>query len=170
MKKVAILLENLFDEREFIYPYYKLMDAGYQVDVISPEKGKTYAGKEGLTQKSTHASKDICAQDYAAVVIPGGFSPDYMRRTPETVAFVKEMDAQQKPVAAICHGPSMLASAANIKGKTLTSHHAIRDDLIHAGVQYVDVEVAVDGNIVTARKPDDLVPFMQALIALIEKE
>lgn len=168
MKKVAVLLENMFNERELIYPYFRLLDEGYEVHLVGPKKGAVYTSKAGLTEVSTHASSDIEAKDYAAVVIPGGFSPDFMRRTQATVDFVREMDRQKKPIAAICHGPWMLASAANIKGKNVTSFFSLKDNLINAGANYLNEEVLVDGNIITSRTPNDLVPFMRETIKAIE--
>ena len=170
MKKVAILLAEVFDERELIYPYYRLQDAGYEVHLIAAEKNTSYESKTGLRQVSTHASKDVSAEDYAAVIIPGGFSPDYMRRTQATVDFVKEMDRLKRPIAAICHGPWMLCSAADLKGKTVTSFYSLKHDLLNAGATYVDEEVVVDGHIITSRTPADLVPFMRAVIEAIDKE
>ena len=164
MKKVAILIENLFDERELIYPFYRLQEEGFEVHLIGHKKDTIYASKSGLTEKSTHASDEIDVKDYEAVIIPGGFSPDYMRRTQATVDFVREMDKANKPIAAICHAGWMLASACDIKGKKLTSTASIKDDLINAGAEYVDEEVVVDGNIITSRSPRDLPAFSKAII------
>jgi len=149
MKKIAILIEDLFNERELIYPYYRLLEEGYEVHLVGPKKDAVYTSKSGLTEKSTHASNEIRAEDYDGVVIPGGFSPDFMRRTRATVDFVREMDKLNKPVAAICHGGWMLASACNLKGKKVTSFFSIKDDMVHAGAEYVDEEVVVSGNIIT---------------------
>ena len=164
MKKIAILIEELFNERELIYPYYRLLEAGYEVHLVGPKKDAVYTSKSGLTEKSTHASNEIRAEDYDAVVIPGGFSPDFMRRTKATVDFVREMDKLNKPVAAICHGGWMLASACNLKGKKVTSFFSIKDDMVHAGAEYVDEEVVVSGNIITSRNPNDLPVFLKAII------
>lgn len=164
MKKVAILIESLFDERELIYPYYRLLEEGYEVHLVGTEKDTVYSSKVGLTQKSTHASKEVSAKDYDGVVIPGGFSPDYMRRSEATVKFVREMDEQNKLIATICHGGWMLASACDIKGKKVTSFFAIKDDLINAGAEYIDEEVVVDGNLVTSRTPQDLPVFLKKII------
>lgn len=164
MKKVAVLIEEMFDEKELVYPYFRLLEEGYEVHLVGTEKDKVYNGKSGLTEKSTHASKDIQAKDYSAVVIPGGFSPDYMRRSEATVKFVKEMNEQNKPVAAICHGPWMIASACDLKGKKITSFFSIKDDLINAGAEYLDQEVVIDGNLITSRTPKDLPIFMKTVI------
>lgn len=164
MKKIAILIENLFDERELIYPYYRMLEAGFEVHLIGPEKDAVYKSKVGLTEKSTHASNEVSAKDYEAVIIPGGFSPDYMRRTKATIDFVRDMDKADKPIASICHGGWMLASACDIKGKKVTSTASIKDDLINAGANYVDEEVVVDGNIITSRSPKDLPAFSKAIL------
>ena len=164
MKKIAILIEDLFNERELIYPYYRLLEEGYEVHLVGPKKDAVYTSKSGLTEKSTHASNEIRAEDYDAVVIPGGFSPDFMRRTKATVDFVREMDKLNKPVAAICHGGWMLASACNLKGKKVTSFFSIKDDMVHAGAEYIDKEVVVSGNIITSRNPNDLPVFLKTII------
>ena len=164
MKRIAILIEDLFNERELIYPYYRLLEEGYEVHLVGPKKDAVYTSKSGLTEKSTHASNEIRAEDYDGVVIPGGFSPDFMRRTRATVDFVREMDKLNKPVAAICHGGWMLASACNLKGKKVTSFFSIKDDMVHAGAEYVDEEVVVSGNIITSRNPNDLPVFLKAII------
>ena len=164
MKRIAILIEDLFNERELIYPYYRLLEEGYEVHLVGPKKDTVYTSKSGLTEKSTHASNEIRAEDYDGVVIPGGFSPDFMRRTRATVDFVREMDKLNKPVAAICHGGWMLASACNLKGKKVTSFFSIKDDMVHAGAEYVDEEVVVSGNIITSRNPNDLPVFLKAII------
>lgn len=164
MKKIAILIEDLFNERELIYPYYRLLEEGYEVHLVGPKKDAVYTSKSGLTEKSTHASNEIRAEDYDGVVIPGGFSPDFMRRTRATVDFVREMDKLNKPVAAICHGGWMLASACNLKGKKVTSFFSIKDDMVHAGAEYIDKEVVVSGNIITSRNPNDLPVFLKTIV------
>jgi protease I len=164
MKRIAILIEDLFNERELIYPYYRLLEEGYEVHLVGPKKDTVYTAKSGLTEKSTHASNEIRAEDYDGVVIPGGFSPDFMRRTKATVDFVRDMDKLNKPVAAICHGGWMLASACNLKGKKVTSFFSIKDDMVHAGAEYVDEEVVVSGNIITSRNPNDLPVFLKTIV------
>src|SRR5699024_1503433 len=150
MKKVAVLVENLFDERELLYPYYRLLEEGYEVHLVGTDKDTVYSSKQGVTEESTHASRDISAKDYDGVVIPGGYSPDQMRKCKATIEFVREMDKANKPIASICHAGWILASACDIKGKTVTSTPTIKDDLINAGANYVDEEVVVDGNIITS--------------------
>ncbi|HHU07295.1 MAG TPA: type 1 glutamine amidotransferase [Clostridiaceae bacterium] len=164
MKKVAMLIENMFDDRELIYPYYRLQEEGFEVHLIGKKKDTVYTGKSGVTEKSTHASDEVSVDDYDALVIPGGFSPDYMRRTPASVNFVRAMNEAEKVVAAICHAPWMLASAGAIEGKKVTSFFSIKDDLINAGAEWLDEEVVVDGNIITSRSPKDLPIFLKTII------
>ena len=164
MKKVAILIENLFDERELIYPYFRLLEEGFEVHLIGSRKETIYTSKSGLVETSTHSSDEVSAKDYDGVVIPGGFSPDNMRRTKATVDFVRDMDKSKKLIAAICHGPWMMASACDLKGKKVTSFFSIKDDLVNAGAEYIDQEVVVDGHLITSRTPKDLPVFLKTII------
>lgn len=168
MKKVAILIENLFDEQELIYPYHRLKE-DYEVHLVGTKKDTEYKGKSGQVLKSTHASGDVKADDYAALFIPGGFSPDHMRRCDATIELVKEFDQQEKPIAAICHGPWMLASSCDLKGKDVTSFFSIKDDLINAGANWLDKELVVSGNILTSRNPGDLSVLVKELVKTIER-
>lgn len=167
MKRVAILIENMFDEKELIYPYYRLKAAGYEVHLVGTEKDKIYTAKSNYSERSTHSTDEVKAGDYDAVVIPGGFSPDYMRRNQNTVNFVKEMNRLGRPIAAICHGPWMIASCCDLKGKKVTGFFSIKDDLVHAGAEYIDAEVVIDGNLITSRTPRDLPAFLKAIIKKI---
>lgn len=169
MKKVAILLAGMFDENELIYPQYRLKE-DFEVHIIAHEADKEYKGKSEVTKKSTHAAKDVKADDYAGVVIPGGYSPDGMRASEDLKAFVKAMDEQKKPIAAICHAGWMLASCCDIEGKTVTSTPTIQDDLKNAGAKWVDEALAVDGHIITARKPDDLPGFIKEFVRQVNDE
>ncbi len=167
MKKIALLIEDLYDDKELIYPYYRMQEEGYQVDLIGTEKGATYKSKFGLPMKSDEASKDVNANDYEAIIIPGGFSPDYMRRCPATIEFVKSFDQQKKPIVSICHGPWMMISACDLKGKHITGYHSIRVDLENAGAIYLDQEVVIDGHLITSRTPKDLPALTKALIKVL---
>ena len=168
MKRVAILVENLFDEKELIYPYFRLKEEGYEVHLVGSEKNSVYTSKSNYTEKSTHSSREVKAEDYDAVVIPGGFSPDYMRRNQYTVNFVKELDRLGKPIAAICHGPWLIASCCDLKGKKVTGFYSIKDDLVNAGAKYIDEEVVIDGNLITSRTPKDLPAFLKTIIEKIQ--
>lgn len=164
MKKIAVLIEDLYDDKELIYPYYRMQEAGFTVDLIGSEANYTYKSKFGMPLKSNLASKDVSANDYEAVIIPGGFSPDYMRRCPATIEFVRAMDQLKKPIVSICHGPWLMISACNLKGKNITGFHSIRVDLENAGANYLDQEVVVDGNLITSRTPQDLPSLTKALL------
>ena len=164
MKKIAVLIEDQFDEKELIYPYIRLKEEGYEVDLLGTEANKSYSGKSGYQEVSTHSTKNANPDNYDAVIIPGGFSPDYMRRNKETVNFVKTMNDEGKIVAAICHGPWLLASACDLRSKNVTSFFSIKDDVIHAGANYIDESVVVDGNLITSRTPKDLPDFLKAII------
>jgi deglycase len=170
MKKIAILIENLFEEMELLYPYYRLQEEGYEVHLVGTQKDTIYKGKTGdYPLKSTHSSEEVDAKDYDAVVIPGGYSPDQMRKCDATLDFVRGIDKENKPVAAICHGPWIMASCCDLKGKDITSFYSIKDDLINAGANYLDEEVVVDGNLITSRTPKDLIAWTKAIIKSIEK-
>ncbi len=168
-KRVAVLVEQQYQEMEVWYPVYRLREAGCEVVLVGPEAGKTYASKLGYPAKSDAAAADLSADKFHGIVIPGGFSPDYIRRSEPMLKLVRDLFAQGKPVAAICHGPWVLCSTTALKGKTATCFHSIKDDIVNAGATYVDRDVVVDGNVVTSRKPDDLPAFMLAIMELLKK-
>jgi protease I len=168
-KTVAVLVEQQYQEMEVWYPYYRLKEAGATVVMVGPEAGKSYPSKLGYPAKSDKAAKEISAADFDGVIIPGGFAPDFFRRDPATIQFVKDLHARGKVIAAICHGPWLLCSTGALKGKRATCFFAIKDDVINAGATYVDEETVVDGNIITARKPDDLPAFVQATMLALKK-
>jgi protease I len=166
-KKVIILLEQLFNDNEFWYPYYRLKEAGAQVVVVGTGTAPEYTGKSGTKATVDMTSRDILASQFDGVIIPGGYAPDHMRRDKYMVRLVRDLFNSGKVVAAICHAGWMLASAEIVTNRTVTSYDAIKDDLIHAGANWVDQEVVVDGNLITSRKPDDLPAFMRTFIAKI---
>jgi protease I len=168
-KRVAILVENFYEDMELQYPWYRLREEGWQVDLIGSAKGVTYKGKHGYPCQSELASKDCQAGDYDLILIPGGYSPDHMRRCQATLDFVKAADRAGKWIAAICHGPWMMASCCDLKGRRLTSFMSIQDDLTNAGATWVDAEVVVDAHLITSRTPQDLIPFTQAMIQALRR-
>lgn len=168
--RVAVLIADLYEDSELIYPYYRLLEEGYEVDLVGCEEGVEYRGKRGTEMTSTAAAADVAADDLDAIVVPGGYSPDHMRRCPPMVDLVRELGRSGKPVGAICHGPWMLASAGLLEGKTATSFFSIRDDVVNAGADWVDEETVRDGNLVTARSPADLPSFMHTFIAVLAGE
>src|SRR5215470_6973257 len=163
-KRAAILVEQQYQELEVWYPLYRLREAGCKVTVVGPEAGQTYPSKLGYPAKSDKAARDVSADDFDVVVVPGGFAPDFIRRSEAMVRLVSDMAEQGKVVAAICHGPWVLCSTQALKGRKATCFFAIKDDVVNAGANYVDAEVVRDGNIITSRKPDDLPAFLQTII------
>jgi protease I len=168
MALVAVLVADLFEDVEFWYPYYRLLEAGHDAVVVGCDAGVTYRGKRGTSTESTVAAEALDAGDLDAVVVPGGYSPDHMRRCPSMVDLVRKVGAADKPVAAICHGPWMLASAGLLPGRTVTSFFSIEDDLVNAGATWVDEETVRDGNLITARAPGDLPAFMPVVLTALE--
>ena len=166
-KRAAVLVEQQYQEMEVWYPVYRLREAGCKVTLVGPESGQTYPSKLGYPAKSDKGAEDVRADDFDLVVIPGGFAPDFIRRTPAMIRLVAEMAEKGKLLAAICHGPWVLCSTKALKGKKATCFFAIKDDVINAGANYVDEEVVHDGNLITSRKPDDLPAFMKAIFAAL---
>ncbi len=166
-KKIAVLVDNLYQEMEVWYPYYRLREAGAQMVTVGAVAGQTYGSKLGYPVKCDRAYDDVSAREFDGVVVPGGFAPDHIRRHPKAIQFVRDLDAQGKLVAAICHGPWVLCSAGILKGRRATSFFAIKDDVVNAGARWEDSEVVVDRNLVTSRKPEDLPAFCRASIKLL---
>jgi protease I len=169
MAKIAILVEKIYEDLELQYPRLRLKEAGHQVDVIGPKAGEIYIGKHGYPQKAEISADDAKASDYALIVIPGGTSPDHMRRSEHMIRFVREAAANKIPMAAICHGPWMLCSTDALRGRRCTSYMSIVSDVVNAGGKWVDEECVVDGPIITARTPDDLPAFSNAILQLVSE-
>jgi protease I len=168
-KRAAVLVEQMYQEMEVWYPIYRLREAGCRVTVVGPEAGQNYPSKFGYPVKSDKAAKDVSADDFDLVVIPGGYAPDHLRRHDAMIRLVSAMAEQNKVVAAICHGPWVLCSTQALKGRKATCFFAIKDDVINAGGKYVDAEVIRDGNLITSRKPDDLPAFMQTVLQAVKE-
>jgi protease I len=165
-KKVAILVEDVYQEMEVWYPAYRLREAGHQTVFLGTGKPE-YKSKLGYPVKAEGDIKDVATRDFDGVIVPGGFAPDYLRRSAEMLKFVAELDKAGKPVGAICHAAWVLCSAGILKGRTATSFFAIKDDVVNAGAKWVDQEVVIDGNLVTSRKPDDLPAFMREYLKVL---
>ncbi|MBL7054735.1 type 1 glutamine amidotransferase [Candidatus Woesearchaeota archaeon] len=162
-KKIAILAAPDFNDLELMYPYYRLKEEGFDVKLVGMGE-KFYKGKYGIEIEAELNISDVGDAEYDAVIIPGGWAPDFLRRDEKIVKFVKDMFENGKVVASICHGGSVLVSADILKGKKVTSFFGIKDDLVNAGAEYEDNEVVVDGNLITSRKPDDLPAFCKEII------
>jgi len=168
-KRVAILAENMYQEMELWVPYYRLKEEGAEVKVVGAGGAKSYHSKTGYPVNVDVQADQVSAVEFDAVIVPGGYAPDMMRRHESMVKLVREASQQGKVVAAICHAGWMLASAGILKGKKATSFFAIRDDMVNAGAQWVDEEVVVDGNLITSRKPDDIPVFCRAIVKSLSK-
>ncbi len=165
-KKVLIIAGPDFEDRELFYPLYRLQEAGATVKVAGLGE-KTYKGKYGVPVEVDGSAQDFVKETWHAVIIPGGWAPDKIRADQAALEIIRKAVKNTNVVAAICHGGWVLASADVVRGKTVTSFINIKDDLIHAGAQWVDKEVVVDAGLVTARKPADLPAFCREIIKLL---
>jgi len=165
--KIAILVEDNYQVLEVWYPYLRLREEGMETIFVGPGRKKEYASKEGYPAPEEISIKKAKADEFDGVVIPGGYAPDILRRSEEIIDFIKDMYKQGKLVAAICHGGWVLVSAGILKGKNATCFSAIKDDLVNAGAKFVDIEVVVDGNLVTSRNPYDLPSFLREIIKFL---
>jgi protease I len=167
-KKIAIMVDEMYQTLEVWFPYYRFREAGFNVDFVAAEVEKEYHSKEGYPCLSDVAAKNADADDYDCMVVPGGFAPDFMRRSSDVIKFANDMVNSGKIIAAICHGGWLLCSTGIYKGKRATCFMAIKDDIKNAGAKYVDAECAVDGNLITSRKPDDLPAFCTAILRALK--
>ncbi len=168
VKKVAILVDEMYQVLEVWYPYYRLKEAGFDVNLVAAEANKQYHSKEGYPCVSEIAAGLARAGDYDCLVVPGGFAPDFMRRDAGVIKFANDMVGAGKVIAAICHGGWLLCSTEAYRGKKATCFMAIKDDIKNAGAEYIDAECIVDGNLITARKPDDLPAFCMAILEALK--
>lgn len=168
-KRVAILAENMYQELELWYPLLRLREAGAETFVVGSGSAKEYKSKLGYPVDVDRTADEVKASEIDAVVIPGGYSPDLMRRYPAMVKLVRDANEQGKVVAAICHAGWMLASADVLRGKKATCFFAIKDDLVNAGAIYIDAEVVRDGNLITSRMPSDLPAFCRTIIEALSE-
>jgi protease I len=168
-RKVAIMLAEQYQVLEVWYPYYRLKESGIDCDFVAAEANREYPSREGYPCKSTVAARNAKIEDYSCMIVPGGFAPDFMRRSDDMIKFANDMVNAGETIAAICHGAWLLCGTKIFKGKTATCFMAIRDDIKNAGAKYVDEECVVDGNLITSRKPDDLPAFCEAILKAIGK-
>ncbi|MEN6479942.1 MAG: type 1 glutamine amidotransferase domain-containing protein [Anaerolineales bacterium] len=162
-KRVAILVEDTYEDPELWYPYYRLQEAGVIVTLVGPQRA-TYVSKHGYPATADAAADEVSADEFDGIVIPGGYAPDRLRRNPAVLALVRGINAKGGVVATICHAAWVAISAQVVAGKRATCVSAIQDDLRNAGAIYVDEAVVVDGNLVTSRTPADLPAFMPAIL------
>ncbi len=165
--RVAILVEDLYQDQEVWYPYFRLREAGADVVIVGTGK-PTYTGKYGYPISADTAAEQVSAGDFDGVIVPGGSAPDLLRRFPAVTRFVSDANRQGKVIGAICHAGWVLCSADVLRGKTVTCFSAIKDDVVNAGATFVDQEVVRDGQLITSRKPDDLPAFMRTIIEALQ--
>ena len=164
--RIACVLAEGFEDSEFKKPYDAFRDAGHEVVVIGQKKGETIEGKQGKVKtKADLGIDDARADDYQAIFIPGGHSPDQLRADPRFVELVRAF--ADKPILAICHGPQLLITAGMVDGRHLTAWRTVQVDLKNAGADVVDEEVVVDGNLVTSRQPSDIPAFIDRSMELL---
>jgi len=169
-KPIVILVEQNYEDMELQYPRLRLIEAGYQVQIVGPKAGEIFKGKNGYPQKSDVAAAGVRAADYDMIIIPGGFAPDFMRRDEGMIRLVREAAESGIPMAAICHGVWMLCSTDILRGKRCTSFFAIAHDVVNAGGTWVDEECVVDGPTITSRTPADLPAFMRAVLQMLDDD
>lgn len=168
--RIACVLDSGFEDSEFKKPVDGLRQAGHEVVVVGLKSGQELEGKAGeVTTRSDTSFDEARPEQFDALLVPGGYSPDHLRADRRAVAFTSAFATADKPIMAVCHGPQLLSTADAIGGRRLTAWQTIQDDLRRMGENVVDEEVVVDGNLVTSRKPDDLDAFTRESVSLLGK-
>lgn len=168
--RIACLLDSGFEDSEFRKPHDAFVNAGHEVVVIGLKRDRTLEGYRGAERVQTDLSIEDCSpDDFDALFIPGGYSPDHLRINPKVVAFTKSFFDRDRPVFAVCHGPQLLMTARVVDGRSLTAWPTVQDDLRHTRATVRDAEVVVDRNLVTSRKPDDLEAFSRESLLVLEQ-
>jgi protease I len=167
--RIALLIEDDYQELEGWYPLLRLREAGATVVVVGSGAKAEFTSKLGYPMAADVAAADVSADDFDAVIVPGGFAPDHMRLYPEMVALVHDAHTRGKLVATICHGGWLLASAGIARGRRVTGYRPIKDDLVNAGGTWVDTDVVRDGSIISSRGPDDLPAFLREIVAYLDE-
>jgi len=162
------MVDEGVEDVEFLYPFYRFQEEGYEVAVVASKAKETYIGKRGVPLRSDLSPDEVDVEGYDAIIIPGGRAPDKMRINRGLVKIVKEAYEKGKVIAAICHGPQMLIEADIIRGKKATCWKSVITDMKNAGATFIDAPVVVDGNIVTSRFPADLPKFCREAIKLLK--
>ncbi len=166
-RRFLFFVEDMYEDLELWYPKLRLVEAGGEAVVAGPDGGTIYHGKHGYPCKSDIAIKDAAAAQFEGAVLPGGFSPDKLRRDERVLQLLRDFDRQRKLIAAICHGGWMAISAGVYRGVRVTGSLGIKDDLVNAGAIWVDAPLVVDQHFVSSRKPDDLPQFCQGIFRVL---
>ena len=160
--RIALLIDDEFEDSEFIYPYHRLLEAGHSVDIIGKKAG-SYFGKRETRSDANLGIDDAIAEHYDALYIPGGYAPERLCQIAQMVAFVQAMQTHHKLICAVCHGPLLLAKAGILQGRSVTGYPATQERLEDAGAHYTDQSVTFDDDLITARDPKSL-PEMTSLL------
>jgi protease I len=168
-KTILIITADKTEDLEFFYPYYRFIEAGFRVDVATPEGGKLTA-KHGLELKETRKIAGLRPEEYDLLYIPGGKAPAKLKGDVETLEFVRKFAASGKPVAAICHGPQVLAAAKVIDQRKIAAWPEVKDEVVEGGATYIDKETVVDGQFITARWPGDLPSHLRHTLAALQQQ
>lgn len=166
-KKVLLYIENIFEDLELLYPRYRLMEEGAKVVIAGPKAQEIYQSKHGYPCKADVSFQDVRDEEFDALIIPGGYAPDKIRRHQIALEIVRRFDQKGKPIAFICHAGWVPISAGVLKGVKCTSFFSIKDDLIHAGANWVDEPVVIDRHFISSRCPEDLPYFCPAIIEMM---
>ncbi len=169
MKKILTLVDESFEDLELWYPVYRLREEGFQVDLAAKKTG-LYHGKYGVPCQIDLTFDEINADDYDGLLVPGGWAPDKLRRYPEVLEIVRNINGRNKVIGEICHAGWVLISAGILNGKNVTSTVGIRDDMTNAGAIWNDVDSIVDGNIVSAQVPRSLPDYMKDYIRVLNSQ
>lgn len=169
-KRIAVIIDDLFEDVEYSQPAEAFMNADYQLIHVGLKKGKIVIGKKRVTKvRIDEAVKDVSVQEFDALLIPGGYSPDKLRADDDAVRFVKDFVESKKPVFSICHGPQLLITAQVLKGRRITGWKSIVQDIKNAGAIFIDQEVVEDNNLISSRSPQDLPAFIKTSLQKLQK-
>jgi protease I len=169
-KNIVSLVHHDFEDLELWYPIIRLQEEGATVHLAGEHAHEKYIGKYGVPAVSDYAYGDIKAEDYDAILVPGGWAPDKIRRFPEVISLIQSMDIDKKPIGQICHAGWVLISAKILDGKKVTSTPGIKDDMENAGAIWFDEPVIVDGHLVSSRRPPDLADYLREFIKVLESK
>ncbi|WP_017380442.1 type 1 glutamine amidotransferase domain-containing protein [Paenisporosarcina sp. TG-14] len=169
-EKIIALVHHEFEDLELWYPILRLQEEGAIVHLVGEEANIKYIGKYGVPATSDLAYKDINPEEYDAILVPGGWAPDKIRRFPEVISLIQHMDANKKPIGQICHAGWVLISAGILQGKKVTSTPGIKDDMENAGAIWYDEPVVTDGHVVSSRRPPDLPDYLREFIHVLEQK
>lgn len=168
-KKILLFIAEEYEDLELLYPRYRMMEEGFHVSVAGAKEKETYKGKKGYPWKSDLSFDSVNVRDFDALIIPGGYAPDKLRKIPKVLEIIRQFNEEKKLIAFICHAGWLPVSAKIIKGIKCTSYIAIKDDMVNAGANWVDEAVVVDHHFISSRDPEDLPKFCPAIIQYLQQ-